>query len=158
MFSVKRCGRKRLITAASPNQNKYQDGYITTLHAEGSFDGTKINLESKLVRPEINYWKVVINVLIPVIVYVTVCWWNVCYALVCISLYFLIRLRKILVFFIRVYQRYASAYIRLSCVFEPSCSEYMRLALEKYGVIRGIIKGIKRLLRCHYPNGGTDYP
>ena len=29
---------------------------------------------------------------------------------------------------------------------------------EKYGDFRGVAKGIGRLLRCHYPNGGTDYP
>ncbi len=54
--------------------------------------------------------------------------------------------------------RYAAPQIRLACVFEPSCSEYMILALAKYGLIRGGYKGICRLLRCHYPNGGEDYP
>ena len=47
---------------------------------------------------------------------------------------------------------------RLKCVFEPSCSEYMILAVNKYGLVRGVIKGIRRLLRCHPPNGGKDYP
>jgi putative component of membrane protein insertase Oxa1/YidC/SpoIIIJ protein YidD len=34
----------------------------------------------------------------------------------------------------------------------------MILAIKKYGIIKGIYKGIKRLLRCHSPNGGIDYP
>ena len=59
---------------------------------------------------------------------------------------------------ILLYQRFAPERIRRSCVFEPSCSEYMLLAIKKYGTIKGIIKGIGRLFRCHYPNGGVDYP
>ena len=59
---------------------------------------------------------------------------------------------------IKVYQRYAADDVRKRCLFTPSCSEYMILSIEKYGAVRGIIKGIKRLRRCHAPNGGEDYP
>ena len=59
---------------------------------------------------------------------------------------------------ILLYQKYAPEKMRCSCLFTPSCSEYMLLAIEKYGVIRGVYKGIRRLGRCHYPNGGEDYP
>lgn len=45
-----------------------------------------------------------------------------------------------------------------SCLFIPSCSNYMILAIEKYGLIKGITKGVKRILRCVPPNGGVDYP
>jgi putative component of membrane protein insertase Oxa1/YidC/SpoIIIJ protein YidD len=34
----------------------------------------------------------------------------------------------------------------------------MLLAIEKYGLIKGIIKGLKRIWKCKYPNGGLDYP
>jgi hypothetical protein len=44
------------------------------------------------------------------------------------------------------------------CRFEPSCSEYMKLAIKKYGLFSGINKGSKRIYRCRYPNGGIDYP
>ena len=71
---------------------------------------------------------------------------------------FCISSKKIIIWSILVYQRYAPAELRLSCCFKPSCSEYMKLAVEKYGVLRGVFKGIKRLFRCHYPNGGEDYP
>ena len=57
-----------------------------------------------------------------------------------------------------LYQKHAPEHIRRSCLFEPSCSEYMLLAVEKYGVIVGVCKGINRLCRCHHPNGGKDYP
>lgn len=59
---------------------------------------------------------------------------------------------------VRWYQRTAPDSLRQSCRFQPSCSEYMILAVEKYGVIKGFSKGIKRILRCHKPNGGIDYP
>lgn len=72
--------------------------------------------------------------------------------------YFLVSLKSILIWFLLLYQKYAPDNLRLACVFKPSCSEYMILALKKYGVIIGICKGLKRLLLCHYPNGGEDYP
>lgn len=65
--------------------------------------------------------------------------------------------KKAVIWCVKVYQHYAPDHVRLRCVFEPSCSEYMILAVEKYGVIKGVIKGIGRLLRCHLP-GGIDYP
>lgn len=66
--------------------------------------------------------------------------------------------KRALIWLIHVYQHYASDEVRLKCVFEPSCSEYMIAAVQKYGVIRGVIKGTDRLLRCHPPNGGKDEP
>ena len=36
-----------------------------------------------------------------------------------------------------------------ACHFYPSCSNYMIEAIENYGVIKGMYKGIRRLLRCH---------
>lgn len=59
---------------------------------------------------------------------------------------------------IRFYQRHASLELRQSCLFEPSCSEYTILAIEKYGSVRGVWKGLRRILRCKPPNGGIDYP
>ena len=54
---------------------------------------------------------------------------------------------KILVF----YKKYLSRGYR--CRFVPSCSEYCYEAVEKYGVIKGLFLGVKRVLRCH-PLGG----
>ncbi|HEY9585446.1 MAG TPA: membrane protein insertion efficiency factor YidD [Candidatus Paceibacterota bacterium] len=36
-----------------------------------------------------------------------------------------------------------------ACPMYPSCSEYMVLAIEKYGAIKGIFAGILRIGRCH---------
>lgn len=67
-------------------------------------------------------------------------------------------MKRLLIDAILLYQRYAPERIRKRCVFEPTCSNYMMQAIEKYGVIRGVWKGCRRLLRCHYPNGGVDNP
>lgn len=72
-------------------------------------------------------------------------------------LVFVIALKYILIWFIRVYQRYAKSEIRLRCCYTPSCSEYAVLALKKYGALIGSFKAIRRLLRCG-PPGGIDYP
>lgn len=72
-------------------------------------------------------------------------------------LVFVLTLRYIMIWFIRVYQRYAKSETRLRCCYTPSCSEYAILALKKYGALVGGIKAVRRLLRCG-PPGGIDYP
>ena len=62
------------------------------------------------------------------------------------------------IFCIRLYQKFAPEYVRRRCVFTPTCSEYMILAIEKYGLSDGIKRGRERMDRCHYPNGGEDWP
>lgn len=73
-------------------------------------------------------------------------------------IYILLIAKKAIIWLVHLYQHRASDQVRLQCVFEPSCSEYMILAVEKYGAIKGLLKGINRLRRCHPPNGGVDYP
>ncbi|MGN8921022.1 membrane protein insertion efficiency factor YidD [Lachnospiraceae bacterium HCP28S3_F9] len=73
-------------------------------------------------------------------------------------IYMMIIAKRAIIWLVHLYQNKASDEMRLQCVFEPSCSEYMILAVEKYGVIRGVHKGINRLRRCHGPNCGVDYP
>ncbi|MCO7626141.1 membrane protein insertion efficiency factor YidD [Pseudomonas fluorescens] len=48
--------------------------------------------------------------------------------------------------------------LRSACRFEPSCSNYSILAFQKYGFIKGVDLTARRICRCRYPNGGTDYP
>ena len=48
-------------------------------------------------------------------------------------------------------------HVRQRCVFTPTCSDYMILSIKKFGVIRGVIKGIKRLKRCE-GDYREDYP
>ena len=45
------------------------------------------------------------------------------------------------------------------CRFHPSCSEYTVEAIEKYGLVKGIVKGVYRILRCNpFNKGGVDKP
>jgi putative membrane protein insertion efficiency factor len=60
---------------------------------------------------------------------------------------------------IHVYQRTLGPLLGNVCRFEPSCSRYMVGAIEKYGLIRGVGKGLRRLSRCHpWDPGGYDPP
>ena len=64
-----------------------------------------------------------------------------------------------LIALIRVYQWTLSPLLGPVCRFEPSCSRYMVGAVTKYGLIRGIARGLRRLGRCHPWNpGGYDPP
>ncbi len=67
-------------------------------------------------------------------------------------------IKKILIYLVQLYQRYAPARIRQNCRFEPSCSNYMIMSIKKYGTKKGLLKGIDRLKRCKPPNGGLDLP
>ena len=57
-----------------------------------------------------------------------------------------------------MYKAYAPMDVRNKCRFTPSCSTYMIMAIKKYGIILGIIKGVRRLFRCKPPYGGIDFP
>lgn len=70
----------------------------------------------------------------------------------------LIKLKEIMIFVVRIYQRYAPETVRNSCLFTPSCSEYMILSIKKCGCLIGFLRGLNRLRRCQTPNGGIDYP
>lgn len=59
------------------------------------------------------------------------------------------KLKKFLIKLIDLYQRYLSGLIKPSCVFYPSCSEYTKQAIEKYGSMKGLFLGFTRILRCH---------
>jgi putative membrane protein insertion efficiency factor len=60
---------------------------------------------------------------------------------------------------IRVYQRCVSPLLPPVCRFYPSCSEYAVQAIVYYGPLRGVMKAVWRLLRCHpLSRGGVDLP
>ncbi len=72
----------------------------------------------------------------------------VCLYLLLLMVTLIICAKRILIFLIRVYQRYAPYSVRCDCIYIPNCSEYMILSIQKYGVIRGVKKGTNRLFRC----------
>ncbi len=66
-------------------------------------------------------------------------------------------MRKLIVGILRFYKRMISPLLPSACRYYPTCSDYMREAIEKYGVLRGGWMGLKRLLRCHpFHAGGLD--
>jgi putative membrane protein insertion efficiency factor len=68
-------------------------------------------------------------------------------------------LAGLVILLIRLYQYTISPLIGRVCRFEPSCSRYMIGAIEKYGLMRGVLKGSGRVLRCHpFHPGGYDPP
>lgn len=65
-------------------------------------------------------------------------------------------MKKLIIKLIRFYQKIPLR-THLMCKFQPTCSEYMIEAIIKYGVIKGILKGIYRILRCNpFSKGGYD--
>ena len=66
-------------------------------------------------------------------------------------------MKVVLIFFIRTYRLLISPILPPSCRFTPTCSEYAMQAIEKYGALRGVYLGARRLLRCHpFHSGGYD--
>lgn len=131
-------------------------------------DPTSLNYKRVLIRPNIHPIKtlfktltclltisiigfilhnlfdiLLISILIPILLLIVFC---------------IIRIKHIAIWCVKCYQKFAPANLRNKCRFEPSCSEYMIKAIEKYGFLKGFSKGFHRLKRCCPPNGGYDEP
>ena len=67
-------------------------------------------------------------------------------------------LRRAAIFMIRVYQVAISPVFggRAACRFTPTCSEYNKTAIARYGVLRGVLMGMRRIARCR-PGGAMGY-
>lgn len=75
-------------------------------------------------------------------------------------------MKQLVLVLIRFYQRYLSFDTGIlkwlfltdrACRFQPRCSQYTYQAVERYGTIRGLWLGLKRVLRCHpWSAGGAD--
>ena len=69
-------------------------------------------------------------------------------------------MKRFLVFLIEKYQKHISSFFEakgVKCKFYPTCSEYAKQAIQKYGAIKGSWIGIKRILRCNpFSKGGYD--
>ena len=55
----------------------------------------------------------------------------------------------ILITIIKIYQLLISPYLGNNCRFLPTCSDYFIDCLKTYGLVKGFLKGTKRLLSCH---------
>ena len=121
-----------------------------------------------LVRPNVNWIKIALNCTVPVLLAYGsktllcrfgmdgILSWAV--MLLLLLLYFCLNAKRSIICLIRIYQRYTPDSVRNKCRFEPSCSQYMILSLQKYGLRKGLLKGIRRLKRCNINDGGYDLP
>lgn len=66
-------------------------------------------------------------------------------------------MKRVLLFLIRVYQTHISPGLPSRCRYLPTCSEYARQAIEKYGAAKGGFLAVKRFLRCHPFHKGDMY-
>ncbi len=67
------------------------------------------------------------------------------------------RLRLMAVAPIRLYQRLVSPALGSRCKYCPSCSEYAAQAIARFGILRGLVLAVWRLLRCNpWSHGGYD--
>ena len=64
--------------------------------------------------------------------------------------------RNLALWLIRFYQVAISPILGPSCRFQPTCSEYGRIAIQRYGFKKGVILTAKRLAKCR-PGGPHGY-
>ena len=69
-------------------------------------------------------------------------------------------MKKTIIFLLKIYKKLISPLISacgIHCKYYPTCSEYTKQAIEKYGVVKGIFKGFIRILKCNpFSKGGYD--
>ncbi|HEY8464752.1 MAG TPA: membrane protein insertion efficiency factor YidD [Bacillota bacterium] len=66
-------------------------------------------------------------------------------------------MKKAILYMIKLYQKFLSPLKPASCRFYPTCSQYTFQAVSRFGVTKGIILGIRRILRCNpFFKGGYD--
>jgi len=65
--------------------------------------------------------------------------------------------KNVLVGAIEFYQKNISIHTPRCCKYYPTCSEYTKQAVDKYGIIKGSVLGIIRILKCNpFSKGGVD--
>jgi len=66
---------------------------------------------------------------------------------------------RLLIGLVRLYQVFLSPLLGRHCRFHPTCSNYFIQAVEKYGPLKGSLRGLWRICRCNPFNpGGEDPP
>lgn len=128
--------------------------------------------ELKLYRPKINYFVAGVYILLHFVFgFLILALWNLLNGkdflesikifdrslIIIVLVLFFLTARFTMIWFVKLYQRYAKSETRLRCSMTPTCSAYAILALRKYGAIVGGIKAIKRIVGCN-PYGEIDYP
>jgi putative membrane protein insertion efficiency factor len=74
-------------------------------------------------------------------------------------------MKKIAILLINIYQKlfsfdhafWSNPEVFRVCIYHPSCSEYTKLSIDKYGFLKGSYMGMKRIMRCNpLSKGGYD--
>ena len=69
-------------------------------------------------------------------------------------------MKNLLIWLINGYQKNISLWLtskNINCKFYPTCSEYTKQAIQKYGAVKGSFLGVKRILKCNpFSKGGYD--
>ncbi|MBA5871198.1 MAG: membrane protein insertion efficiency factor YidD [Nitrospira sp. CR2.1] len=66
-------------------------------------------------------------------------------------------MRRVCLMLVSVYRLCVSPLLGPACRFYPTCSVYAQDAIERYGVIKGGLMAVRRLLKCHpFHPGGVD--
>jgi len=66
-------------------------------------------------------------------------------------------MKKVVIYIIKLYRKYVSPMSPPSCKYYPTCSMYAIEAIEKYGIFKGGLMAIYRILRCNpLSKGGYD--
>jgi len=66
-------------------------------------------------------------------------------------------MKQVVLQIISFYQKYVAPIKGPTCRFYPTCSQYTYDAVKKYGIIKGTVMGMKRILCCHpFHPGGYD--
>ena len=65
-------------------------------------------------------------------------------------------LSYLLLALIYIYQNFISPFIPARCRYTPTCSQYSKESIQKYGPYKGFILTFKRIIKCH-PWGGSGY-
>lgn len=69
-------------------------------------------------------------------------------------------MKKVLIWLINWYQKNISLWLEsknIHCKFYPTCSNYTKQAIQKYGTIKGIMLGVIRIMKCNpFSKGGYD--
>ncbi|HPO52867.1 MAG TPA: membrane protein insertion efficiency factor YidD [bacterium] len=64
---------------------------------------------------------------------------------------------KLMIFFVRIYQISVSPVLGHNCRFYPTCSNYLIEAVEQFGMTKGLLLSLRRIIKCHpFHSGGFD--
>jgi hypothetical protein len=66
---------------------------------------------------------------------------------------------RMLILLVRLYQYTLSPWLGRQCRFQPTCSQYFIESVHKFGALKGGLRGLWRIMRCHpFHPGGYDPP